>query len=74
MVIKCGGYGDSGLLNSIVHINFVCPENKLLREIFESKGDEVTDRGHVLHKSKLLYLYTAAFTIGIIKSTRLRFA
>ena len=49
-------------------------KNNLLRKIFESKGDEVTDSWYVLHKDKRLCLYTTAIIVTIIKSTRLSFA
>jgi len=43
-------------------------------KIYESKGDEVTNLGYVLHTDKRLYTYATAIIVSITKPARLRFA
>jgi hypothetical protein len=47
-------------------------ENRVLRRIFEPKGDGVTGGWRKLHNEELHNLYSSACIIGIIKSRRMR--
>jgi hypothetical protein len=47
-------------------------ENRVLRRIFEQKGDEVMGGWRKLHNEELHDLYSSQTIIGIIKSRRMR--
>jgi hypothetical protein len=49
-------------------------ENRMLRRIFEPKGDEVTGGRRKLHDEELHDLYSSASIIRIIQSRRMRWA
>jgi hypothetical protein len=49
-------------------------ENRVLRRIFGSKGDEVTEEWRKLHNEELRDLYSSPSIIRIIKSRRMRWA
>jgi hypothetical protein len=49
-------------------------ENKLLRRIFEPKGDEVTGGWRKLHNEELRDLYSSPSIIRIMKSKKMRWA
>jgi uncharacterized membrane protein len=46
-------------------------ENRVLRKIFEPKGDEVTGEWRRLHKEELYDLYSSPYVIRLIKSRRI---
>jgi len=47
-------------------------ENRLLREIFGAKWDEVTGDWRKLHTEELNYLYCSPNIVSVIKSRRMR--
>ena len=49
-------------------------ENRVLRRIFEHKGDEVTWERRKLHKEELNHMYTSPNIIQMIKLSRMRWA
>jgi hypothetical protein len=49
-------------------------ENRVLRRIFEPKGDEVTGGWRKLHNDMLRGLYSSLSVIRMIKSRRMRWA
>jgi hypothetical protein len=49
-------------------------ENRVLRRIFESKRDEVTEESRKLHNEELHDLYPSPSIIRIIKAMRMRWA
>jgi hypothetical protein len=49
-------------------------ENRVLRRIFGSKRDEVTEGWRKLHNEKLHHLYSSPSIIGMLKSRRKRLA
>jgi hypothetical protein len=49
-------------------------ENRVLRGIFGTKGDEVTEGRRKLHSEDLHNLYSSANIIRVIKSRRMRWA
>jgi hypothetical protein len=49
-------------------------ENRVLREIFGPKGDEVTGEWRKLHNGELHNLYSSPDIIGQIKSRRMKWA
>ena len=49
-------------------------ENKVLREIFGAKKDEITGEWRKLHNAELLALYSSPNIIRSLKSRRLRWA
>jgi hypothetical protein len=49
-------------------------ENRVLREIFGRKRDEVTRRWRKLHKEKLYDLYCSPYNIRVIKSKKMGWA
>jgi hypothetical protein len=49
-------------------------ENRVLRRIFASKGDEVTREWRILHNEESYALYSLLSIIRVIKSRRLRWA
>jgi hypothetical protein len=49
-------------------------ENRVLRRLFESERDEVTEEYRRLHNEELYALYFAPNIIRVIKSRRLRWA
>ena len=49
-------------------------QNKVLREIFGSKRDDITGKWRRLHKEELYDLYFSQNIIRVIKSRRMRWA
>jgi hypothetical protein len=49
-------------------------ENRVLRGIFGSKGDEITGKWRRLHNEELNNLYSSPNIIRLIKSRRVRWA
>jgi hypothetical protein len=49
-------------------------ENRVLRRIFEPKGDEVTGEWGNLHNEEINDLYSSPNIVRIIKSRRMRWA
>ena len=49
-------------------------ENRVLRRIFESKRDEVTEEGRKLHNEELYALYCSPNVVLVIKSKRMKWA
>ena len=49
-------------------------ENKVLRKIFGTKGDEITGEWRKLHNAELHALYSSPNIIRNLKSRRLRWA
>ena len=49
-------------------------ENKVLRKIFRSKGDEVTEEWRRVHNKEPYDLYCALITIWVIKPRRMTWA
>jgi len=49
-------------------------ENRVLRRIFVSKWNEVTEEWRKLHTEKLKYPYSSPNIIRVIKSRRMRWA
>jgi hypothetical protein len=49
-------------------------ENRVLRGIFGSKRDEVTEEWRILHNEKLKNLYCSPTNIRVIKSRRIKWA
>jgi hypothetical protein len=47
-------------------------ENRVLREIFGAKWDEVTGEWRKLHNEELNYLYCSSNIVRVIKSRRMR--
>jgi hypothetical protein len=44
---------------------------RVLRRIFEPKGDEVTEEWRKLHNEEMNYLYSAPNIVGVIKSIKM---
>jgi hypothetical protein len=49
-------------------------ENRMLREIFGPKRDEITGKWGRLHNEELNDLYSSSIIIRVIKSRRMRWA
>jgi hypothetical protein len=55
-------------------LSLALTENRVLRRIFGSKRDEVTEEWRRLHNKELNALYSSLNVIRVIKSRRLRWA